>query len=314
MEEGCQGCSMVLADIPFTCALSHQKNLKPSDVLFVTDSYLPEYFYPSIFGGYTQAQSIIDRFCKDLGVKYSVATASKCPTKDLLTQDIKICRKYLLQDIEIVKPKLIITLGNLAMHMLLGKSGVQNKRGLYFEYEGIPVAPTYSLIDKIFDPVTVTNDIYIAINVHVKGAKGFKHLDFDLLWDIDDINNRILEFALKDKVAVDIESEGLSFLHDKILTVAFTAEGLTTIVIPVHHFEYTEDGNASLEAMRPLLEDPCVEKIFQNADFDLKFFMRSGIFPKNVGDTMMHQFLKDENNPRGLRDMCRRYFPDEMGE
>ena len=63
---------------------------------------------------------------------------------DLETSDYNTHRPFLYTDLETVNPELIIPLGNVAMKTLLKKSGLFNKRGKEFEYEGCPVVPTYS--------------------------------------------------------------------------------------------------------------------------------------------------------------------------
>lgn len=54
------------------------------------------------------------------------------------------CRPYLKQQLEIIKPKVIVALGNHAVKALLQtEQGISSLRGRFQEYEGIPVMCTY---------------------------------------------------------------------------------------------------------------------------------------------------------------------------
>jgi DNA polymerase len=54
------------------------------------------------------------------------------------------CRPFLERQLELVRPKLICTLGNVPTKNLLGTDeGITKTRGRFFEYRGIPVLPTY---------------------------------------------------------------------------------------------------------------------------------------------------------------------------
>jgi DNA polymerase len=59
-------------------------------------------------------------------------------------QQITACRHFLIKEIEIVQPKLIITLGATAAKWFLGRNFKLTKnRGKVFLWRGIPVLPTF---------------------------------------------------------------------------------------------------------------------------------------------------------------------------
>jgi DNA polymerase len=82
-----------------------------------------------------------------------IANVVKCrPTVDGLGQrdrppspdEIAACAPYLRQQIELVSPEVIVTLGNPATRFLLGTAeGITRLRGKWQSYNGIPVMPTY---------------------------------------------------------------------------------------------------------------------------------------------------------------------------
>ena len=82
-----------------------------------------------------------------------IANVVKCrPTIDLKFErdrppepdEREACGPFLLRQIEIIKPEVIVTLGNPSTQFLLGiKQGITTVRGKWFNHNGIPVMPTY---------------------------------------------------------------------------------------------------------------------------------------------------------------------------
>lgn len=82
-----------------------------------------------------------------------IANVVKCrPTVDFQMQrdrppdpqETATCSPFLLKQIEIIRPRVIITLGNPAMKFLLNtRDGITRMRGRWNEFNGIPVMPTY---------------------------------------------------------------------------------------------------------------------------------------------------------------------------
>ncbi len=82
-----------------------------------------------------------------------IANIVKCrPTVDGLMErdrppapdEVKMCSPYLLRQIEIIRPKVIITLGNPSTRFILQTAeGITKTRGHFGEFMGIPVMPTF---------------------------------------------------------------------------------------------------------------------------------------------------------------------------
>ena len=61
-----------------------------------------------------------------------------------MPEEAAACLPYLIKQIELVSPKVIVLLGATAAHYLLDKKeGITRLRGKWLEYQGIPVMPTY---------------------------------------------------------------------------------------------------------------------------------------------------------------------------
>ena len=58
--------------------------------------------------------------------------------------ELDMCRPYIRTQIEMIKPRVIVTLGKFALQSLTGKAhAVSAARGQWTEYEGIKVVPTF---------------------------------------------------------------------------------------------------------------------------------------------------------------------------
>lgn len=76
-----------------------------------------------------------------------IANVVKCrppDNRDPQPDEIASCRPYLEQQIELIDPKVIITLGNFATRLLLDtKEGITKLRGRVHDYNGRALVPTF---------------------------------------------------------------------------------------------------------------------------------------------------------------------------
>jgi uracil-DNA glycosylase len=69
------------------------------------------------------------------------------------TEEATTCKPYLLREIAIVQPKVIVVLGNTAMKNLLDtREGITRLRGIFQDYKGIKVMPTFHPAYLLRDP------------------------------------------------------------------------------------------------------------------------------------------------------------------
>ena len=57
--------------------------------------------------------------------------------------EMQTCIPYLHEQIDLIKPKVLVALGGTAVEGLLGLTGITKLRGQWQEYRGIPLMPTY---------------------------------------------------------------------------------------------------------------------------------------------------------------------------
>ena len=64
--------------------------------------------------------------------------------REPLPDEIKNCLPFMLEQIEIIRPKVIVALGKCATQALLGATAPMGKlRGQWFDWHGIPLMPTF---------------------------------------------------------------------------------------------------------------------------------------------------------------------------
>jgi DNA polymerase len=68
-------------------------------------------------------------------------------------EEASMCKPFLLREIAIVQPEVIVVLGNTAMKNLLDtREGITKLRGIFQEYKGIKVMPTFHPAYLLRDP------------------------------------------------------------------------------------------------------------------------------------------------------------------
>jgi uracil-DNA glycosylase family 4 len=105
------------------------EELEPAPVLFLSDSIKYRLGTVRAFSK-PEVQLLKESYPE----KFVMAASVKCPSvkeADMSPNNMNACRQHLDATIDKVKPKLIFACGNLAMKMLIKKSGITNKRSLF---------------------------------------------------------------------------------------------------------------------------------------------------------------------------------------
>ncbi|MDI6806339.1 MAG: uracil-DNA glycosylase [Candidatus Aenigmarchaeota archaeon] len=95
------------------------------------------------------AGKFLNKLLESTGIKRSevfLTSPLKCfPPRNRkpLPKEIEACKPYLLKQIEIIRPQIIILLGEVALETLLKRKDVSNVRGKPIEKDGIIYFPTY---------------------------------------------------------------------------------------------------------------------------------------------------------------------------
>ncbi len=94
------------------------------------------------------AGKLLNELLESVGLSRSdiyIANVIKCrppDNRDPLPDEVETCKPFLFQQIELIKPKVVCTLGNFAMQTLLGKKiGIMKMRGQAFQVQDFFVFP-----------------------------------------------------------------------------------------------------------------------------------------------------------------------------
>ena len=320
----CEGCSILEKSKPCHSVMDYE-NIEEADVLFLSDSLKFRQGRPIPFDS---AEMKIIKECFPYEAQFSASV--KCPSvkeADMSPANMEICRHHLEATITKVKPKLVFVCGNLAMKMLVKKSGITDKRGKIYTYSTsdghtthvCPISHPYSVMKEPRHKYLFERDIQNAYDKYILEKKGEGKVTYEVLMTLEAVEKTANVLATTSQtVACDIETTGLNFLTDKIMTIALSTEEGTS-VIPLEHKDspfLTDEVvlQSVWDHLRKIMSNPHNKKIFHNAKFDLKFLLNYGITVVNVWDTkIMHHFI-DENIPKGLKDLVKLYFPCELEE
>jgi DNA polymerase len=98
-----------------------------------------------------KAGQLLDKMLGSIGLYRDkncfIANVVKCRppnNRDPLPEETSACREYLSRQIQILKPKIILSVGRIPTQILLNTSeGITKLRGKFTEYNGIPFMPTF---------------------------------------------------------------------------------------------------------------------------------------------------------------------------
>jgi DNA polymerase-1 len=236
---------------------------------------------------------------------------NRAPSK----KEINACKKWLDYQIAMVKPKFILTMGNVPLQAMTGGTGIKKKRGKPIEKDGIIILPTYHPAATLYDPTT---------EWHLKK-------DFARFRDIVDFGGvprerevqaitvdtwpkvaQMLD-ALTGVVSADIEASGLYpwAVGAHVTSIGFATDGKQW-VIPVKHHDIKSPWNRDqlikiLDTVTERLEDCFL--VGHNIKFDIQWlWVHYGVRWDADFDTMLAHYLIDENRRHGLDELATFYY------
>jgi len=320
----CEGCS-ILEKNKSCHSIMDYTDLKEAPTLFLSDSIKFGNSYHNRFGAaspFSKAELNLIHDCYP--ERAAFAASVKCPSVkegDMNPNNMNLCRVHLEATIDKVKPKLVFPCGNLAMKMLIKKSGITSKRGKSYEFTTasghsctvVPIFHPYSCLKEPRHLPLFRQDILNAYEKYVLCKRTEGNFTYKVLMEIDQVE--ALANKLRDSeetIAVDLETTGLNFLKDNIMTISITTKDQTW-VIPMDHKDSPFRWDLQVRSLLKLiLENPKNKKVFHNAKFDLKFLLNYEIYTKNVWDTKILHHSLDENMPKSLMDLTKLYFANEL--
>lgn len=236
---------------------------------------------------------------------------NRTPTKT----EIKHCRHWLQKQIEVVKPKFVLLLGNVPLQSALEVTGIKKKRGKPVEKDGIIYLPTfhpsYALRDLPKLKPQIESDIqFFKDIVDHGGIPREEGVQYTIVNDRFTFK-RMLK-ALRGGVSFDIETTCLyPWAPEAMVTSIGFGTRKEQWIIPVYH-EYSKWSGDELQDMMEELTDVVNNRCFliaHNGKFDsLWMRVHFGVEWEIDFDTMMAHYVLDENSLHGLKYLAKIFY------
>lgn len=225
--------------------------------------------------------------------------------------------EYLIPELDEVKPKYILALGNEALQTVAGKSGITKYRGKFFERGDAVVMATISPSAVNRNP-GMKNGYMADLRLWSKRIRGEASGIPDPKYIIGDTKenlNKVLRILdMTDEIYVDIETyaPGGEYYMDtgRMISIAATCVvrkpdgklGRAVIAVPLWHPE--SPWRSNWQRILQIIAKHCknIRKVVaHNASFDCKWLIWYGVKLYPTFDTMLAIALLNENVQKGLK-------------
>lgn len=126
--------------------------------------------------------------------------------------------------------------------------------------------------------------------------------------------NRWVEKLKQAKLfALDTETDNLDYMAANLVGISFALENGEAAYLPLQ-LDYlgapkTLEKTTALTLLKPVLENPAIQKVGQNFKYDLTIFARNGIDVQGVAfDTMLESYVLNSTGRHNMDDLAKRYL------
>lgn len=261
-----------------------------------------------------KAGQLLDRTLAEVGLDRSqifVTNAAKCRPPDNRTPnktEIKACRHYLEDELEAVKPKFILTVGNSGLS-LIKKSGIMKHRGEVFDFGDAKVLPTVHPAAVLRNPhyEQVWKADVAAFARLVRGEPGATPPKIYLVKDKKTLTACIRATLKAEAVSYDLETSSFDDWKEgeKIGTISISPKVGVAFVTPIHHVEAPWARPERVLGVLARALAYSRRRIAHNAKFDDRWMHgHSGVPINSDFDTMIAAHLLEENRLKGLKPLA----------
>lgn len=263
----------------------------------------------------------------------------KCSTPEdrfPLPDEVSACRDYLMAEIDIIKPEIVIPTGNLSMKALMGVTAITKFRGKVVEKDGIKYLPIINpnmvlkqpkYLDFFSEDMITLESVLNGTKVEGRASFKVERRYCETYEDAIDEINRLISLPSGTIVSLDLEtvkanpykeftsmskSMELNFPDSKrvkISAIGFSDRPGYGNAIPLYHRQNQMSGNqigTIIKHLRVLIARDDIEWATQNGKFEIKWLRRQlGIYLDNMmWDTMLMHYMTitEEKGTHGLDD------------
>ena len=128
-----------------------------------------------------------------------------------------------------------------------------------------------------------------------------------------DLNRWVEKLKQAKLFALDTETDNLDYMAANLVGISFALENGEAAYLPLQ-LDYlgapkTLEKTTALSLLKPILENPSIQKVGQNFKYDLTIFARNGIDVQGVAfDTMLESYVLNSTGRHNMDDLAKRYL------
>lgn len=128
-----------------------------------------------------------------------------------------------------------------------------------------------------------------------------------------DLNRWVEKLKQVKLFALDTETDNLDYMAANLVGISFALENGEAAYLPLQ-LDYlgapkTLEKTTALSLLKPILENPSIQKVGQNFKYDLTIFARNGIDVQGVAfDTMLESYVLNSTGRHNMDDLAKRYL------
>ena len=128
-----------------------------------------------------------------------------------------------------------------------------------------------------------------------------------------DLNRWVEKLNQAKFFALDTETDNLDYMAANLVGISFALENGEAAYLPLQ-LDYlgapkTLEKTTALSLLKPVLENPSIQKVGQNFKYDLTIFARNGIDVQGVAfDTMLESYVLNSTGRHNMDDLAKRYL------
>ena len=128
-----------------------------------------------------------------------------------------------------------------------------------------------------------------------------------------DLNRWVEKLNQAKLFALDTETDNLDYMAANLVGISFALENGEAAYLPLQ-LDYlgapkTLEKTTALALLKPILENPAIQKVGQNFKYDLTIFAHNGIDVQGVAfDTMLESYVLNSTGRHNMDDLAKRYL------
>ena len=136
---------------------------------------------------------------------------------------------------------------------------------------------------------------------------------YETLITESDLNRWVDKLNQAKLFALDTETDNLDYMAANLVGISFAFENGEAAYLPLQ-LDYlgapkTLEKTTALALLKPILENPAIQKVGQNFKYDLTIFARNDIDVQGVAfDTMLESYVLNSTGRHNMDDLAKRYL------